>query len=767
MKTISINIFLFLVFSFCLKAKLNNQADPTKASGIAYAFPISMLALTGSRTVEVIPVALNVEIKNFPEFIDNSYTISNIELKFNKDIDSDTTVKIKSLNSSLKIDGLEEKILTFTKVNARYSQTFTLLAASESQANEEVKIEIESSLIPKMTKTLEIKNSSNSQALIVKNASNTLIQQYSNSIATLPGDTFTYSAVLKLKPSENIIVSLDKSNYTDSPTIDKTSLIFNSQNYNVPQTFTITMPPVSASLQTSFNKSYSVYLSTLSYIGFTLNFSQSNINPSILVIGNTTINKGSAANFDVSLSHKPDANRTVTVTLNNSRFLSLNKTSFNFTPENYNVAQSLQITASPQNYIFGSVTATFSSTDGFSNNPVLIKINDPSSSYLDVTAGDSSGLYSSIAIDSVNSKLIIARTLGSDYYFSTLRLSICNLDGTSCISRDVSAMSGQGNGSGNYPSIVIDTINSKILISTENYANNRKPSLFRCNLDGTACTHIDISAGRGNVSGRIPKLLFDSVNSKILLITSNSEPGFAERLSLFRCNLDGSSCTFSDISAGRGDVSAYANNRISAGIDTTNSKLLAVAYNNFLTDNRKAFLYRCDLNGTNCTATDISAGQGNDSGRNPSLVIDSINGKFFVSTTRNSGAFNLLPSIFKCNLDGTSCTHFDLGTIFNSKITGTTVFLDNANSKVLVATTFTNNNSNYYPGLFRCNLNLTGCTFNNLALTDEVIFENTNAAASNSAIIDTISAMPRILVLATTNIARKTSLIRILRDFVD
>lgn len=331
-------------------------------------------------------------------------------------------------------------------------------------------------------------------------------------------------------------------------------------------------------------------------------------------------------------------------------------------------------------------------------------------------------------------------------------------------------MAGQGNGSGNFPSMVVDTVNSKILIATENYANNNKPSLFRCELDGSSCTHHDISAGRGNRSGLSPKLLLDTVNNKILLLTRNSETeaGFADRLTLFRCNLDATDCTFSDISAGKGNVSAFSDNRIAGGIDYTNLKLLAVTNNNFITNNGRPFLYRCDLDGANCTNTDISAGQGDKSGGNPSLAIDPVNGKLFVTTRKyNSAKLKYTASLFKCELNGNSCSHLDLSNTFDISAYDNTIFLDQVNSKVLVVSTYSLDYSNYFPGIYRCSYNLTNCSYNNLSLRGDSVFSHIGRP-NLDLVIDTISAIPRILVVVTGNATtQKSYLARIIRNYAD
>ncbi|MBK8393821.1 MAG: hypothetical protein IPL26_01040 [Leptospiraceae bacterium] len=766
MKTKLLTILLSLALSFCLKANLNNIADPSKGSGIFYAYSLVPMALTGS--LEVIPVALETNVGNLPTSIDNGTTINNIEVKFNKDIESDSTITVRSTDPMLKVNGLDLVTLSFTVANARTPQIVSLSASSESLVDVGVILEFESPLVPKTQKVVIVKNTGNQQALIVKDTLGVTLVSGREVTNTMPGDQFTYNVTLKYQPSENITILLETNTYSDSPTIDKTQIIFTPQNYNVPQSFTVTLAPISSTYQPSYIRGYSVYAKlTESTIGFSANYTQY-VTPAIVVSGSTTINKGATSNLGISLSHMPDANRIVTVTLSQSNFFSLDKTSFTFTPANYNIPQTLQATVSSQDYIFGEITATFATAGGgYPSNAIKFSVNDPLNSYLDVSGGDvnSSGNYPSIVIDTQNSKLLIARTFSTDYYSSLLRLSICNLDGTSCSTKDISTLAGQGNGSGNYPSIAVDTVNSKILIATENVANNRKPSLFICNLDGSSCTHHDISAGRGDRSGESPKLLVDSVNNKVLLFTRNSESGLSNRLSLFRCNLNATSCTFSDISAGTGNQSAYSGSRIAAGIDTANSKLVVVTNNNFLSNNRRPSLFRCDMDGANCTYTDISTGQGDNSGKNPSLAIDSVNGKLYVTTSRYSSKYRA--SVFKCDLDGTSCSHTDLTTTYDvQSALGNSIAIDQTNSKVLVATTYTTNNTNYYPGLYRCSLSMTNCSFNNLALTGQSIDDDMNGQSIDM-VIDTISAIPRVLVVATDSSFRKSYLARIIRNYVD
>lgn len=120
-------------------------------------------------------------------------------------------------------------------------------------------------------------------------------------------------------------------------------------------------------------------------------------------------------------------------------------------------------------------------------------------------------------MDHINGKLLVVTSNGANN--SKPSLFRCSLDGTSCSHTDIS--SGQGTSSGFNPNATIDHYNEKLMVVTQNAANNNKPSLFRCNLDGTNCSHTDISVGQGTNSGYMPSPVMDHINGKLLVVTQN------------------------------------------------------------------------------------------------------------------------------------------------------------------------------------------------------------------------------------------------------
>jgi hypothetical protein len=88
-----------------------------------------------------------------------------------------------------------------------------------------------------------------------------------------------------------------------------------------------------------------------------------------------------------------------------------------------------------------------------------------------------------------------------------------------------------------------------------------RPSLRVCNRNGTECTARLLDGGRGFGSGRNASAAFDVTSKKLLVVsddaawTDPSRSPSASRVSLFRCELDGTGCTTTDITSGDPSVS--------------------------------------------------------------------------------------------------------------------------------------------------------------------------------------------------------------------
>jgi hypothetical protein len=136
--------------------------------------------------------------------------------------------------------------------------------------------------------------------------------------------------------------------------------------------------------------------------------------------------------------------------------------------------------------------------------------------FANTTAG--TGLAPSIAVDTKSQRIVIGSqdaTRGN-----RLLLTRCRYDGTACGSVELGGASPAQ--SGLTPSVAVDEDNEKILVVSQDASNVGKPLLTRCNLDGSACRTIDLSAGQGNQSGELPSVTLDPVNGYLVAVTRNA-----------------------------------------------------------------------------------------------------------------------------------------------------------------------------------------------------------------------------------------------------
>jgi hypothetical protein len=290
--------------------------------------------------------------------------------------------------------------------------------------------------------------------------------------------------------------------------------------------------------------------------------------------------------------------------------------------------------------MMGSVESTSVWTKG-DNYPRLFDIGGNAG--MDVLQGPQ------IAVDPFANKVL---AVGTDWS-GRPSLRRCNLDGTSCTAALIDV--GRGRNSGWFPSVAVDRTSRKLLVVTvdkPDEPSGQRPSLFRCDLDGTNCVYADVSAGRGAHSGGNPFVLLDDANGKLLVFTEDMST--LATISLFRCERDGTGCARVQISpppSQTNPVSSMPN----AVIDSSNAKLLVVA-------NRggKLWLYRCALDGTSCVDSDISAGRPKAAAW-PRAAIDASNGKLLVVTADSSSAPSApKTALYRCELDGTACTYREI-----------------------------------------------------------------------------------------------------------
>jgi hypothetical protein len=262
--------------------------------------------------------------------------------------------------------------------------------------------------------------------------------------------------------------------------------------------------------------------------------------------------------------------------------------------------------------------------------------------YVDISASSSTG-WNHIAsvVDDIGGKLLTVTTQQNSAPTAGPMLFQCNLDGSGCVAKDISA----GTLGALSVHLAIDRASSKLVTVSSAPNETDGPRIHRCNLDGTSCTYASLSSvQQGGING-VP--LIDTVNNKLLVVAESFS--LSSHLGVYRCNLDATACVFTDASAlaGKGASSGQMPSPV---IDKTNQKLLVATEDG--TNSDRPTLFVCSLDMTACTAQDISVSQGANSGYNPSAVLDTAANKIVVATDFANG--------FRCNLDGTSCAYHSI-----------------------------------------------------------------------------------------------------------
>ncbi len=227
------------------------------------------------------------------------------------------------------------------------------------------------------------------------------------------GATDSYTVVLSSQPTANVTVTVTPNSQVS---VDKTTLTFTTSNWNVAQTVTVTavddqiVEGNHTGTITHTVSSGDTRYNNLSVAGVTAQITD-NDTVGVQITqsgGSTNVTEGGATDsYTVVLSSQPTANVTVTVTPNSQ--VSVNKTTLTFTTSNWNVAQTVTVTAVNDQIAEGSHTGTIthavSSGDtrynGLSVAGVTVQITDNDTAGVQITqSGGSTNVTEGGATDS-------------------------------------------------------------------------------------------------------------------------------------------------------------------------------------------------------------------------------------------------------------------------------------------------------------------------------------------------------------------------------
>jgi hypothetical protein len=291
--------------------------------------------------------------------------------------------------------------------------------------------------------------------------------------------------------------------------------------------------------------------------------------------------------------------------------------------------------------------------------------------------GDYSGANPSAVIDQTSGKLLVATEDTAES--GRLGFYSSNLDGSGAKKHTVYGPEIRG------PSALLDTANGKVLVAATNHGDEDRSLLYRCDISTGDCLSGTISPDAGKLTvARNPSAVVDEASGKVLVVTGNTLA--TNRPRILRCSLDGTNCTFQDLSSFIANSAWYE--PLATVVDTVGRKLLVAGpVSMFPGGIGRLGLARCDLDtDAGCTNTvDISAGQPDKSGMSPSAVIDTTNGKLLVVAV-STDHFSTL-GLFRCNLDGTACTHTDIS-VGHENIYDPSAVIDKVNGRLLVAASY-------------------------------------------------------------------------------
>lgn len=228
----------------------------------------------------------------------------------------------------------------------------------------------------------------------------------------------------------------------------------------------------------------------------------------------------------------------------------------------------------------------------------------------------------------------------------------CALDGTGCEAKNVTA-------GGMYQYDVhgtIDPVGQRLYVAHTHTLGASKLGLVVCKLDGTSCVFKDVGAqtSAANFTGNNPTVMIDQANQRVVVVTNDSTKYLCH---LWRCDLNGDNCTRNDAHAAQGDGSCDFPR---SAFDVSTGHVLTVTRNTIDPANKQASLFRCDAKTASCTHANVSAGEQKATAFEASVLVVPETGSLFFVTAPEGSTFN--SRLYRCKVDGTECSKHDLST---------------------------------------------------------------------------------------------------------
>ena len=347
------------------------------------------VTITGIHNADDVDKIVNITLSNFAlsskvitatiKNIDNYYgeiVLSDTILSVNENNSVVFTVKLNSKPTNDQIVTLlceNENIsisadnLTFTPSNYNTPQIVTVTGVyDESLNNKTCDITLSSSNVGDAMVEVVVVNIDSYGEIVVDNTLLTFNE----------GETKTFTVKLSKAPSKNQTVTL--SYEINGISLDKTSLTFTPNDYNTPQTVTVS----GVHDETHYKDKTSNILLTSPYVGDkVINATIKNIDISPEIFGNIvtstntlSVNEDDVVTFTIKLDQEPTNNQIIDLYVDNDNII-LDKTSLTFTPNDYNTPQTVTVSGVHDNSSFDDKTSIITlSNDNIDNGIINVTI---------------------------------------------------------------------------------------------------------------------------------------------------------------------------------------------------------------------------------------------------------------------------------------------------------------------------------------------------------------------------------------------------------
>ncbi len=235
---------------------------------------------------------------------------------------------------------LDETGLTFTTATWNVEQTVTVTAGDDVDAvSEDATISHTASGGDYGSVTADLSvvvTDDDAPALVLSPPSLTLME----------GENVTYTVSLATRPTAGVTVTIGGTADTDL-LLDKTLLTFSTTDWNIDQTVSVSAEADDDSGSDTATLTHTAFGGDYGSVTRDLRVLVTDDDEADLVISprSLTVTEGSSASYRVRLSTLPGGAVTVTIVVTSDADVSLSTTTLRFTPENWNVDQSVRVSA--------------------------------------------------------------------------------------------------------------------------------------------------------------------------------------------------------------------------------------------------------------------------------------------------------------------------------------------------------------------------------------------------------------------------------------